>query len=87
MKPIEEFDWTFRAMQNIFQIIAHANIFQANYRYGLRYYVILLSYLTLIICYISSIVDQKRDFSIRFAAAALLFGSIQVDFKQMFCKS
>lgn len=76
-EPIEALEWTLRALRKIFKFNSQ-DIFEPNYRRGSRFYVILSISLFLIVCYISSIFDEQRTLFVRFGAAGILFGAIQV---------
>lgn len=68
MEPIEEFEWTLRALRKMFKFNSK-DIFQPNYRSGPRFYVILALSSFLVVCYVSTICDLIRNVLCLFASA------------------
>ena len=76
MEPIEEFDWTLKALRKLFQLIAH-DVFQENQHHGPIYYTFLLLYFSFFVCILSTIITEQ-DFNVRFVNGALLLAITQV---------
>jgi hypothetical protein len=77
MGPIQEFRWCLSIVRKLLKL-ASQDIFQANHRNGIGYYVTFLLWLFVIWCYAATVIDEQFDISIRFNCAGALIGVFQV---------
>lgn len=79
MTPLQEFHWGMRTLRMLFKIIAH-DIFSANYRKGIGYYVVTIVWLITITFYVSTILLDHDFYGVQlcFTFAAMLTGTSQV---------
>lgn len=77
MLPIDEYQWCLKVLRFHFKLM-RIDIFDKNYRYGIGFYLILTSWLTIDICYLSEMLDGYYDKTFRFNLATMVFGAVQV---------
>lgn len=61
------------------------DIFDQNYRRGIGFYLILASWLSIDICYLSEMLDDYYDKALRFHFATMVFGAFQVSADNKIC--
>jgi hypothetical protein len=77
MEPNLELRWCLSIIRKLFKL-ASQDIFHANHRNGLGFYVFILLSLVAIWCYAATIIDDQFDMLTRFSCVSVLCGSIQV---------
>lgn len=80
MAPIDDYRWSLRYMQRIFQICGQG-ILAGKYHRGIMMYFILFNWIFVAISLISTTFDYDHyDNTVRFITGSFLCGAIQVNF-------
>lgn len=78
MEPNQEFRWSLSIVRKLFKLVSQ-DFSRANNRKKFGFYAICTGWLFTMFCYLSTVLDDQFEMSIRSSCASVLFATIQVN--------